>query len=58
MGARRKLNRMHVQGTLGLALLLGLVTGSLIIFVVTAAIGIGRGLHRREIRLRGRRRRW
>lgn len=56
MGARSELNKFHVIGSLGLAGLLGLATGSWAVFAVAGAALIGTALYTGEIRGKGRRR--
>ena len=57
MGARHKLNKVHVIGSLGLAGLLGLATGSMAVFVVAGAVMIGAAIYTGDIRGgKGRRR--
>ena len=53
MGARQELNKHRVVGGLGLAALLGLVTGSWTVFVVMGAVLIGTAIFAGEIRGRG-----
>ena len=55
MGAREKLNRIHVIGSLGLAGLLGLATGSVAVFVIAGAVMIGASVCTGEIRGKGKR---
>ena len=50
MGARKELNRYHVIGSLGLAGLLGLASGSWAVFAVTAAVLLGAAVYSGEIR--------
>ena len=58
MGARKDLNRHHVIGSLGLAGLIGLASGSWAVFAVVAATLIAGSVYVGEIRpgKRGRRR--
>jgi hypothetical protein len=53
MGARNELNKVHIVGSLGLAGLLGLVTGSVAVFVVASAVMIGASVCTGGIRGRG-----
>jgi hypothetical protein len=50
MGARQKLNTIHVVGSVGLAGLLGLLTGSVTVFVVASAVMIGAAVQSGKIR--------
>jgi hypothetical protein len=50
MGAREKLNRVHVIGGLGLAGLLGMASGSVVVFVIAGALLIGASACTGEIR--------
>ncbi len=50
MGAREKLNGHHIVGALGLAGLLGLMTGSFAVFVIASIVMIGASIHSGEIR--------
>ena len=54
MGARQKLNGAYLMGNFILAVLLGGVTGSLILGVIAFAVGLGCSLAGEEIRLVGR----
>ena len=50
MGARNELNKIHVVGSIGLAAVLGLASGSFAVFVVAGAVMIGASIHSGEIR--------
>ena len=50
MGAREKLNSTHILGALLFAGVIGLMTQSGFVFLVTLAIVIGAGLHDGGIR--------
>jgi hypothetical protein len=52
MGARRKLNRAHLAGALGLAALTGLASGSWTVFAVAGTVLIVTSLANGEIRFR------
>ncbi len=54
MGARQKLNSIHILGAVGAAGLLGLATGSWTVAVITGAV-VFLSLHRGDIRFKGRR---
>ena len=56
MGAREKLNRVHAIGSLGVAALLGLASGSVAIFVLAGVVMIGVSVYAGEIRGKGGRR--
>jgi hypothetical protein len=56
MGAKEKLNSVHIIGGLGMAGLLGLMTGSWAVFAVAGAVLIGAAIHSGEIRGKGGRR--
>jgi hypothetical protein len=47
------LNRFHIIGSLGLAGLLGLATGSLVVFVAASAVMIGASVCTGDIRGKG-----
>ena len=53
MGAREKLNRVHVIGGLGLAALLGMATGSVAVFVIAGTVMIVASVCTGEIRGKG-----
>ena len=55
MGARQKLNTHHIAGAVGLAGILGLITGSWIVAAVVGALAVGMAIHDGDIRLKGRR---
>lgn len=57
MGARQQLNRTHINGALGLAVIAGWLTGSWTVFVVTGAVFLGLSLYAGEIRFARRHRR-
>ncbi len=57
MGARTKLNNVHVGGSIVLAGLVGIVTGSWLIFAVTGATLIASGVYLGNIRPNGKKRR-
>jgi hypothetical protein len=57
VGARQKLNRHHILGSLSLAGLLGLATGSWAIFAIAGAVMIGVSICTGEIRGKGGRQR-
>ena len=50
MTARQKLNRFHVIGSLGMAAIVGGLTGSWLVFGVVAAALIAGSIHAGEIR--------
>jgi hypothetical protein len=50
VGARQKLNKHHILGSLGLAGLLGLVMGSWAVFVIAGAVMVGVSICTGEIR--------
>jgi hypothetical protein len=50
VGARTELNKFHFVGSLGLAGLLGLATGSVAVFVIAGAVMIGASVDTGEIR--------
>ena len=50
MGARQKLNEAHIVGSLAVAGVLGLATGSWTVFVVTGAVLIGAAIYHEDIR--------
>ena len=50
MGARTELNKIHVVGSLGLAGLLGVMSGSFAVFVIASAVMIGASVYAGEIR--------
>jgi hypothetical protein len=52
MGARNELNTFHIMGSLGVAGILGLATGSVAVFVIAGAALIGAALYTGEIRPR------
>ncbi|WP_075093705.1 hypothetical protein [Planctomyces sp. SH-PL14] len=52
MSARQKLNNAHVNGVLIAAAVVGAVTGSWAVFLITAIIGVAMALHSGGIRLR------
>ena len=54
MGARQKLNTHHIAGAVGLAGVLGLITGSWIVAAVVGTLAIGMAIHTGDIRLKGR----
>jgi hypothetical protein len=55
MGARRELNRIHITGSVGIAALMGLVTGSWIAFVLMLIFLIALSVYTGDIRPKGRR---
>lgn len=55
MGAREKLNTFYILGTIGVAGLLGLATGSWALAIVAGTVMVGLSLHKGDIRLRPRR---
>jgi hypothetical protein len=55
LGARQKLNSIHILGAIGTAGLLGLATGSWVIAAITGAVVFGLSLHKGDIRLKRRR---
>ena len=54
MGAREKLNAIHIVGAIGAAGLLGLVTGSWILAVLAGAVLVGAAIHSGDVRFKGR----
>jgi hypothetical protein len=56
VGARHKLNTVHIVGALGAAAVLGAVVQSWPVFLVAAAVLITGLIHSGDIRLRNRRR--
>jgi hypothetical protein len=54
MGARQELNKIHIVGSFGVAAILGLLTGSVAVFVIAGAALIGAALCTEEIRPRSR----
>jgi len=50
MGAREKLNRFHVIGSLGVAAIIGGLAGSWLLFGAVAAALIAGSIHAGEIR--------
>ncbi len=57
MGARNELNKVHIVGSLGAAGILGLLTGSVAVFLIASAALLGASLFTGEIRPhQGRRR--
>ncbi|WP_075091240.1 hypothetical protein [Planctomyces sp. SH-PL14] len=57
MSARQKLNNAHVHGALIVAALIGAVTGSWAVFLLSALVGLAMAIHSGGIRLRSRRNR-
>lgn len=57
MGARDELNKVHLYTAFGVAVVLGLVTGSWVFFALTFAVMVGASLYVGEIRPRRSRRR-
>jgi len=55
VGARQKLNTHHIAGAVGVAALIGLITGSWLAATVVGALAIGMALHDGDIRFKGRR---
>ena len=55
MGARQKLNSHHIAGAVGVAGILGLITGSWLVAAVVGALAIGMAVHDGDIRFKGRR---
>jgi hypothetical protein len=53
MGARTDLNNVYVFGSLGVAGLLGLITGSVTVFVIASAVLIGTSIQTGGIRGQG-----
>jgi hypothetical protein len=53
MGARTELNKIHIVGSLGVAGLLGLLTGSFAVFAIASAVMIGSSVYAGEIRGNG-----
>lgn len=51
MGARQKLNQLHINGSLGLAAIVGWLGGSWLLFIVTATLLLALGCYCCEIRL-------
>ena len=56
MGARQELNEHHIIGSLSLAGLLGLATGSVAVFVIVGVVMISASVYTGEIRGKGGRR--
>jgi hypothetical protein len=56
MGARHELNKVHIIGSLGVAGILGLASGSWAVFVIAGAVLIGAAIYAGEIRGKGGRR--
>ena len=56
MGTRTELNKIHVVGSLGVAGLLGLMSGSFAVFVIAGAVLIGASIQTGGIRGKGGRR--
>lgn len=54
MGARTKLNECHLVGSVGVAAVLGIVTGSWLVFVVAGASLVASSWYVGDIRLTGR----
>jgi len=54
MGARQELNKVYIAGSLGAAGVLGLLTGSVVVFVIASAALIGTALCTDAIRPRRR----
>ena len=50
MGARRKLNQVHVAGSIALAALAGLASGSWAVFAITGALLLAAGVGNGDIR--------
>ena len=50
MGARKKLNEFNVLSSLGAAGVLGILTGSWTVFLITGAILIAAGVYNGDIR--------
>jgi hypothetical protein len=55
LGARQKLNSIHILGAIGTAGLLGLATGSWAIAAIAGAVLFGLSLHKGDVRFKGRR---
>jgi len=55
VGAREKLNNNHIVGAVGVAGLLGLVTGSWLLAVLAGAVLVGAAIHSGDVRFKGRR---
>jgi len=55
VGAREKLNSIHILGAVGAAGLLGLITGSWAVAAITGALIVGLSVHKGDIRIKGRR---
>jgi H+/gluconate symporter-like permease len=55
VGAREKLNLIHILGAIGIAGALGFVTGSWTVAAITAVVIVGLSLDEGDIRLKGRR---
>ena len=56
MGARQKLNSAYLMGNLLIGLLIGGMTGSLLVGLVVFALAVASSLSTQEIRLQGRNR--
>ena len=54
MGARQKLNSHHIAGAIGVAGIIGLLTGSWLVAAVVGALAVGMAIHTGDIRLKGR----
>jgi hypothetical protein len=52
MGARNALNKVHIVGSLGMAGILGLATGSVAVFMIAGAVLIAAAICTGEIRPR------
>jgi hypothetical protein len=55
LGARQKLNSIHILGTIGAAGLVGLVTGSWAFAAITGTVLFGLSVDKRDIHFKGRR---
>ena len=55
MGARHKINEFHIIGSLAAAGFLGLITGSLTVFILASAVLIGAAIHSGDIRYKSQR---
>jgi Kef-type K+ transport system membrane component KefB len=50
----KKLNSHHIAGAIGVAGIIGLLTGSWLVAAVVGALAVGMAIHTGDIRLKGR----